>query len=121
MLLLIFFYKHAQYLKFVTFLAIFLCIENDLKSRKIRFLKTTTTGELSKYFRKPGDPIFVRYDNHYSAPSLIPLEKCTDLFSKYEEKRSITRLYVSPEDFAQYRDRGRATPLRVEDSAGGLS
>jgi len=91
-------------------------IEADLQSRGIRFLKATTTGELSKYFRKPGNPIFVRYDNHYSAPSLIQLEKCTDLFSKYEEKRSITRLYVSPEDFAQCRDRGRGTPLRwIED------
>jgi HD superfamily phosphohydrolase len=96
-------------------------VEADLKAQDIRFLKTTTTGELSKYFRKPGDPIFVRYDNHYSAPSLIPLEKCTDLFTKYEEKRSITRLYISPEDFARCRDRGRGTPLRVEDAAGGIA
>ncbi len=95
-------------------------IESDLKSREIRFLKATTTGELSKYFRKPGDPIFVRYDNHYSAPSLIQLEKCTDLFSKYEEKRSITRLYVSPEDFSKCRDRGRGTPLRWLEEAHDL-
>jgi HD superfamily phosphohydrolase len=94
-------------------------LETDLKNRNIQFLKATTTGELSKYFRKPGDPIFVRYDNHYSAPEHIQLEKCTDLFSRYEEKRSITRLYVSPEDFPRCRDQGRSTPLRWLDEPTG--
>ena len=56
-----------------------------------RFPHKTSTGELSKYFRKPGDPIFVRYDNHYSKPSFIPIEQCTDLFQRYSEKRTITR------------------------------
>jgi HD superfamily phosphohydrolase len=73
-------------------------IENELKKNKIHFLKITSTSELSKYFRRPGDPIFVRYDNHFSTPSFIPLEQCTDLFQKYEEKRSITRLYTTPEE-----------------------
>ena len=55
---------------------------------------STSTGELSKYFRKQAPQIYVRYDNHYSQPTHIPLEQCTDLFVKYGEKRSITRLYV---------------------------
>ena len=90
-------------------------IESNLKEQKIHFLKATSTGELSKYFRKPGDPIFVRYDNHYSAPSFIPMEQCTDLFQRYSEKRSITRLYVSPEDYSKCRYQGRETPLRYEE------
>jgi HD superfamily phosphohydrolase len=83
----------------------------ELASQEIDFLTKTSTGELSKYFRKPGDPIFVRYDNHYSAASFIPLEQCTDLFQKYSEKRSITRLYVSPENYSRCRNQGKNTPL----------
>lgn len=90
-------------------------VEKDLKEQKIHYLMDTSTGELSKYFRKPGAPIFVRYDNHWSAPSYIPLQQCTDLFQRYSEKRSITRIYVSPEDYANLRNQGRGTPLRYED------
>lgn len=74
-------------------------IKADLDQQGIHYLVVTSTSELSKYFRRPGDAIYVRYDNHYSKPSFIPLEECTDLFQKYAEKRSITRLYVSPEDY----------------------
>lgn len=90
-------------------------IERDLTSQGIPFITKTSTGELSKYFRKPGDPIFVRYDNHYSAPSFIPLEQCTEVFQRYSEKRSITRLYVSPEHYALCRNQGRKTPLNFEE------
>jgi HD superfamily phosphohydrolase len=89
--------------------------QKDLTAQNIHFMSATSTGELSKYFRKPGDPIFVRYDNHYSAPSSIPLEQCTDLFQKYSEKRSITRLYVSQENFSKCRHQGRTSPLRYEE------
>lgn len=91
-------------------------IEKDLKSQNIDYLEATATGELSKYFRKPGDPIFVRYDNHYSKTSFIPLEQCTDLFARYSEKREITRLYVSPENYALCRNQGRGSPLPYEDA-----
>ncbi len=87
-------------------------MKKDLDSKKIHYIIATTTGELSKYFRKPGDPIFVRYDNHYSQPSAIPLEQCTDLFNRYSEKRSITRLYVSPEDYGSVKHGGRSTPFK---------
>jgi uncharacterized protein len=90
-------------------------IEKDLAAQKVHSLFCTSTGELSKYFRKPGDPIFVRYDNHYSEPGYIPLEQCTDLFQRYSEKRSITRFYVSPESAAMLRRQGRGQPLRYED------
>ncbi len=90
-------------------------IQKDLATQEIDYIAATSTGELSKYFRKPGDPIFVRYDNHYSAPSFIPLERCTDLFEKYGEKREITRLYVSPENYSLCRSQGRLTPFRYEE------
>ena len=90
-------------------------IQKDLTAKNIHFLQAKSTGELSKYFRKPGDPIFVRYDNHYSEASFIPLEQCTDLFTRYSEKRFITRLYVSPENFPMCRNSGRDVPLRYEE------
>jgi HD superfamily phosphohydrolase len=90
-------------------------IETDLKKQGIHFLEATSTGELSKYFRKPGDPIYVRYDNHYSTPSYIPLEQCTDLFQKYSQNRSITRFYVSPEDNLILKKQGRGAPLKYEE------
>jgi HD superfamily phosphohydrolase len=90
-------------------------IQADLKKQDIHFLLSTSTGELSKYFRKPGDPLFVHYDNHYNAQSFIPLEQCTDLFERYKEKRSLTRLYVSPESYPLCRNQGREHPLRYKD------
>jgi HD superfamily phosphohydrolase len=92
-------------------------IQKDLSGQGIQYLVGTSTGELSKYFRKPGAPIFVRYDNHYSQPSFIPLQQCTEIFERYSEKRSITRLYVSPERYPECRNQGRASPLRYEDES----
>jgi len=86
-------------------------VKAKLAERKIHFIEANVTGELSKYFRKPSDPIFIRYDNHFSDPSYIPLEKCTDLFERYAEKRSITRLYVAPENYAECAALGRGTTL----------
>lgn len=90
-------------------------IQKNLEKNSFDYLPVTSTSELSKYFGKPGDPIYVRYDNHYSAPSFIPLERCTDLFQRYAEKRSITRLYVSPENYPHCQTQGRNTPLPYEE------
>lgn len=90
-------------------------LEKELRGQGIQYLTATSLGELSKYFRRPGDPIFVRYDNHYSQPDYIPLEQCTDLFQRYSEKREITRMYVSPENYGSCRNQGRAFPLPYED------
>jgi len=89
-------------------------IEKDLNQRGIHFLSAKSTGELSKYFRKPGDPIYVRYDNHYSAPAFIPIGQCTDLFQRYNEKRSISRIYVSPNDYPKCHTAGRHIPFPYE-------
>ncbi len=86
-------------------------VKAKLAAKKIHFIEASVSGELSKYFRKPGDSIYIRYDNHFSDPSYIPLEKCTDLFEKYSEKRSITRLYVAPEVYAECAALGRGTSM----------
>jgi HD superfamily phosphohydrolase len=91
-------------------------LKEKLRARGTHFLEATESGELSKYFQKAGDPkasspIFIRYDNLFSDPNYIPLEKCTDLFERYKEKRSITRLYVAPEDYAASVALGRGTSM----------
>ena len=58
----------------------------DLTRQGIHFLVGTSTGELSKYFHKPADPIFVRYDNHYSAPSSIPVRAVHGSFREIPRK-----------------------------------
>jgi HD superfamily phosphohydrolase len=67
----------------------------DLSERSIDYITKTTTGEFSKYFGKEGHfPLFVKYDDRLQAPRFIPLQDCTDLFMRYRENRSITRVYV---------------------------
>jgi HD superfamily phosphohydrolase len=86
-------------------------VKEKLTAKKIHFIEASVSGELSKYFRRPSDPIFIRYDNHFSDPNFIPLEKCTDLFERYPEKRSITRLYVAPEVYAECVALGRGISM----------
>lgn len=90
-------------------------IEGTLKKEAVHSISVTSTGELSKYFGKRKDPIFIHYDNGYSEPMSIPLEKCTDLFDRYREKRSIHRIYVSPEDYPRFRHLGRGEKLPFEE------
>lgn len=71
---------------------------SDLKSKGTDYIVKTTTSELSKYFQRASEaktsPIFVRYQNPYMKERFIPLQDCTDLFQRYPEQRSITRVYV---------------------------
>ena len=90
-------------------------IQKSLQSSDIHYLAVASTSELSKYFGKPGAPIYIRYDNYYSAPTYIPLGQCTDVFERYSAKRVISRLYVSPEDYPKCRFEGRKIPLRFEE------
>lgn len=85
-----------------------------LKSKGIDYISTTSTGILSKYFGKSEFPIFVKYDNLYSKPSYIPLQKCTILFSQYPNTRSISRIYVTPEDYAKVGNQGRNEAVQFE-------
>ena len=90
-------------------------IKEDLDSRKIEFISTTSVGELSKYFGKSDHPIFVRYDNLFSEPSFIPLQKCTSLFTQYPNTRSISRLFVNEKDYALLRKDGKGSPLLFDE------
>jgi HD superfamily phosphohydrolase len=84
---------------------------HELESKNIEFIQTTSTGELSKYFGKSDFPIFVLYDNLYSEPSFIPIQKCTDLFTKYPSSRTINRVFVAPEDYAKLKKNARPEAL----------
>ncbi|MBL7713942.1 MAG: HD domain-containing protein [Bdellovibrionales bacterium] len=83
-------------------------LKADLEKRKVDSIVTQSTGELSKYFRKPGHPIFVHLDNLYQPSKTLRLEQCTDLFTRYSEKRVISRIYVSPEDYEVCKNLGRS-------------
>lgn len=85
--------------------------KHELESKGIEYIENTSTGILSKYFGKSDDPIFVKYDNLYSHSSFIPVQKCTSLFTQYPNSRSISRLFVSPEDHHRLKSRVRDSAL----------
>jgi hypothetical protein len=87
---------------------------DELKKKNVPLIQSKSTGVLSKYFGKSDAPIFVRYDNLYSEPSYIPLQKCTPLFTQYPASRSISRIYVEPEAYSRIKSRGRESPLVFE-------
>jgi HD superfamily phosphohydrolase len=76
-------------------------IEERLAQQKIPLIRSSSSGTLSHYWKpqvslKPKYPqIFVvdRKDLH----PVVPLERSTELFSRYASKKVIERLYVPPE------------------------
>jgi HD superfamily phosphohydrolase len=86
-------------------------LKEDLTSKNIEYIETTSVGELSKYFGKSDFPIYVRYDNLFSEPSFIPLQKCTSLFTQYPNTRSISRLFVNEHDYDLLKKDGKGSPL----------
>lgn len=90
-------------------------VVDELRAKKIPYIATTSKGELSKYFGKDEFPIYVRYDNQYSTPELIPLQKCTELFKTYPSVRTISRIYVASEDLKKIRTFGRAERIAFEE------
>jgi HD superfamily phosphohydrolase len=91
----------------------------ELSQKGIEFITNISTSILSKYFGpqyfgKPDYPIFVRYDNLVSAVSFIPIQKCTNLFTQYPNSRSISRIFVSAEDYSKIRKSGRTEQLLFE-------
>ena len=89
-------------------------LKEDLSSKGVDYITTTSVGELSKYFGKSDHPIFVRYDNLFSEPSVIPLQKCTSLFTQYPNTRSISRIFLNEKDFDRVRKDGKGLPLQFE-------
>lgn len=93
------------------------CIQ-ALKEADIEQIATTSTGNLSKYSRvgekrRRGAAIYVksRFPDAFVGESRVRLlEDCTDLFSRYETQRQISRIYVKRDDLEQARDVLRAVP-----------
>ena len=71
-------------------------IQKDLNHQGIEYLMKTSTGELSKYFRKPGDPIFVRYDNHYSKLRVLFRSSSARKFFSATAKSARSRDFTFP-------------------------
>ena len=86
---------------------LFVKTSQELDQKGILYIPTKSTGVLSKYFGKSESPIFVRYDNLLSEPSFIPVQKCTTLFTQYPNSRSISRIFVRPEDYSSFTSKGR--------------
>ena len=86
----------------------------ELDQKGVDYIPNVSTGILSKYFGKSDYPIFVHYDNLYSEPNFIPIEKCTALFTTYPNSRSISRIFLKPEDFDKFASRDRDNPILFE-------
>jgi len=89
-----------------------------LKEAEIPLIATTSTGNLSKYTRvgekrRRGAAIYVKSrspDAFVGESRVQTLEEYTDLFSRYETQRQISRLYVKREDLDRAREVLRAVP-----------
>lgn len=93
-------------------------LTRELEKRGVHYLMATSAGEFSKYYGKENahgavPPIYVKYDDKLNAPRFLPLHECTDLFRKYAEKRSITRIYVSFEDRQKLKREWSAKPAGI--------
>lgn len=70
-------------------------ITRGLDEQGTPYILKTTVGEISKYFRDPSThPIFVNYNLNVAPSRHFPLHQCTDLFERYSQSRSITRIYT---------------------------
>lgn len=95
-------------------------LTKGLKAQNIEYILATNTSELSKYFSKPAEPIFVHYDNRLHRPLFIPLQQCTNLFQSYSAKRSMIRLYVPEEKVARAQKIGKKIPFYLDSSVDSM-
>lgn len=81
-------------------------MRDALEAEDIHVIMASSQARLSKYHTlAPTDklPIYV-VDQFDPLGEIMPIEESSEIFRKYEETRSITRLYVSGEDYSQARD-----------------
>ena len=78
-------------------------IIRKLEEKKIPHLLSKSISEISKYFGRPSLPIYVEYENGIHPVQYIPLSQCSELFQKYPEKRTLTRIYVAPDQISEAR------------------
>lgn len=81
-------------------------IKDSLEAEGIDVIMASSSTKLSKYHTlAPADklPIYV-VDQFDPLGEIMPIEESSEIFRKYEETRSITRLYVSGENVPKARD-----------------
>lgn len=78
-------------------------VQNKLDEHKIEYIRSSSTGRLSKYYGaghgKSEKIYLVDNVNKFSKPTLI--EEGTEIFERYEKARKIERLYVSHKDYSR--------------------
>lgn len=81
-------------------------MKKRLESHDISVIVASSKARLSKYHSgSPEDKPFQIYvvDQYNPLEEPVSIEKCTEIFQKYEETRSIERLYVDRKDFDKAR------------------
>jgi uncharacterized protein len=81
-------------------------MKDTLEAEGIHVIMASSQTKLSKYHTlAPADklPIYV-VDQFDPLGEIMPIEESSEIFRKYEETRSITRLYVAGEDYPKARD-----------------
>lgn len=81
-------------------------MKKTLEAEGIHVIMASSSTKLSKYHTlAPADklPIYV-VDQFDPLGEIMPIEESSGIFRKYEETRSITRLYVAGEDYPKARD-----------------
>ena len=77
-----------------------------LEAEGMHVIAASSQTRLSKYHMMAPEekaPIYV-VDQYDPLGEIVPVEQSTGIFRKYEETRSIERLYVSAEDYTRARD-----------------
>jgi HD superfamily phosphohydrolase len=76
-------------------------VEDKLSQQGIPLIRSSSSGTLSHYWKpqgitKPKNPQIFVVDRNNMHP-VVPLERSTELFSRYASKKVIERIYVPPE------------------------
>jgi hypothetical protein len=77
-----------------------------LEDEGLHVIMASSQARLSKYHMMSSEEksaIFV-VDQYDTLGDIMPIEQSTGIFRKYEETRSIERLYVAPENYTLARD-----------------
>jgi len=78
----------------------------SLEAEGIHVIMASSQTRLSKYHMMAPEekaPIYI-VDQYDPLGEIMPIEQSTGIFRKYEETRSIERLYVAAEDYTRARD-----------------
>ncbi|MCA9521157.1 MAG: HD domain-containing protein [Myxococcales bacterium] len=85
-------------------------VHESLAASGFEVIHTTSKSVLSKYFTggKGSSNVYIKVHRMPGRIDYVPLEKYSDLFSKYAKGCDIERLYVPPEAYREARERLRS-------------